>query len=365
MTEGLKRTPLFEVYGNYDAKIVPFAGWEMPIEFKGITEEHKMVRTSAGIFDVSHMGEIEDKGKDAEAFCQKICTNDISKLEDNQILYSFMCYENGTVVDDILVYRFSQDDFILVVNAGNISKDYKWIVNHATGYEVDINNVSDNIGQVAIQGPKAEAILQKFTDTDLSEIKFFYSLRNVDIKGINTIVSRTGYTGEDGFEIYCEAKDSVKLWKLILDESPEEDILPIGLGARDTLRFEANLPLYGNELSDEITPIEAGYGYFVKLDKDDFIGKEALMAQKSGGLKRKIVGFELLDKRISRHGYEVYLENDKIGIVTTGYQSPTLQKSIGLALIDAQYAALGNEIYIDIRNKKVPAKIVSRSFYKN
>ena len=364
MTEGLKRTPLFEVYSNYDAKIVPFAGWEMPIEFKGITEEHKMVRTSAGIFDVSHMGEIEVKGKDAEAFCQKICTNDISKLEDNQILYSFMCYENGTVVDDILVYRFSQDDFMLVVNAGNISKDYKWIVNHATGYEVDINNVSDNIGQVAIQGPKAEAILQKFTDTDLSEIKFFYSLRNVDIKGINTIVSRTGYTGEDGFEIYCEAKDSVKLWKLILEESSEEEIIPIGLGARDTLRFEANLPLYGNELSDEITPIEAGYGYFVKLDKDDFIGKEALMAQKSGGLKRKIVGFELLDKRISRHGYEVYLENDKIGIVTTGYQSPTLQKSIGLALIDAQYAALGNEIYIDIRNKKVPAKIVSRSFYK-
>ena len=364
MTVGLKRTPLFEVYGNYDAKIVPFAGWEMPIEFKGITEEHKMVRTSAGIFDVSHMGEIEVKGKDAEAFCQKICTNDISKLEDNQILYSFMCYENGTVVDDILVYRFSQDDFMLVVNAGNISKDYKWIVNHATGYEVDINNVSDNIGQVAIQGPKAEAILQKFTDTDLSEIKFFYSLRNVDIKGINTIVSRTGYTGEDGFEIYCEAKDAVKLWKLILDESSEEEIIPIGLGARDTLRFEANLPLYGNELSDEITPIEAGYGYFVKLDKDDFIGKEALMAQKSGGLKRKIVGFELLDKRISRHGYEVYSENDKIGIVTTGYQSPTLQKSIGLALIDAQYAALGNEIYIDIRNKKVPAKIVSRSFYK-
>lgn len=364
MTVGLKRTPLFEVYGNYDAKIVPFAGWEMPIEFKGITEEHKMVRASAGIFDVSHMGEIEVKGKDAEAFCQKICTNDISKLEDNQILYSFMCYENGTVVDDILVYKFSRDDFMLVVNAGNISKDYEWIVNHATGYEVDINNVSDNIGQVAIQGPKAEAILQKFTDTDLSEIKFFYSLRNVDIKGINTIVSRTGYTGEDGFEIYCEAKDSVKLWKLILDESPEEDILSIGLGARDTLRFEANLPLYGNELSDEITPIEAGYGYFVKLDKDDFIGKEALRAQKSEGLKRKIVGFELLDKRISRHGYEVYLENDKIGVVTTGYQSPTLQKSIGLALIDAQYAALGNEIYIDIRNKKVPAKIVSRSFYK-
>ncbi|WP_353106569.1 glycine cleavage system aminomethyltransferase GcvT [Acetoanaerobium noterae] len=364
MTEGLKRTPLFEVYGNYDAKIVPFAGWEMPIEFKGITEEHKMVRTSAGIFDVSHMGEIEVKGKDAEAFCQKICTNDISKLHDNQILYSFMCYENGTVVDDILVYRFSQDNFMLVVNAGNISKDYEWIVNHATGYEVDINNVSDNIGQVAIQGPKAEAILQKFTDIDLSEIKFFYSLRNVDIKGINTIVSRTGYTGEDGFEIYCEAKDSVKLWKLILEESSEEEIIPIGLGARDTLRFEANLPLYGNELSDEITPIEAGYGYFVKLDKDDFIGKEALMAQKSGGLKRKIVGFELLDKRISRHGYEVYSENDKIGVVTTGYQSPTLQKSIGLALIDAQYVALGNEIYIDIRNKKVPAKIVSRNFYK-
>lgn len=364
MTEGLKRTPLFEVYGNYDAKIVPFAGWEMPIEFKGITEEHKMVRASAGIFDVSHMGEIEVKGKDAEAFCQKICTNDISKLEDNQILYSFMCYENGTVVDDILVYKFSRDDFMLVVNAGNISKDYEWIESHAAGYEVNINNISDSIGQVAIQGPKAEAILQKFTETDLSEIKFFYALRNVDIKGINTIVSRTGYTGEDGFEIYCEAKDSVKLWKLILKESSEEDIIPIGLGARDTLRFEANLPLYGNELSDEITPIEAGYGYFVKLDKDDFIGKEALMAQKSGGLKRKIVGFELLDKRISRHGYEVYSENDKIGVVTTGYQSPTLQKSIGLALIDAQYAALGNEIYIDIRNKKVPAKIVSRSFYK-
>ena len=361
--EHLKKTPLFGEYEKYGGKIIDFAGWALPVEFEGIIKEHNAVRTAAGLFDVSHMGEISVKGKDALKFCQHLITNDASKLENNQVLYTLMCYEQGGVVDDLLLYRFSQEDFLLVVNASNIEKDYEWIVENSKGFDVTFENLSNSMCQLAIQGPKAEEILQRLTETKLKEIKFFYAHRETLICGKKCLVSRTGYTGEDGFEIYAQPEDLVYLWESILKEGEKDGLKPIGLGARDTLRFEANLPLYGNEISSEITPIEAGLGFFVKLDKEEFIGKEALKKQKEQGVSRKVIGFEMLERGIPRHGYKVFKGETEIGYVTTGYLSPTLNKNIGLALIDAEFAALGEELEIQIRNKKVKAKIISRKFY--
>ena len=316
--EDVKRTPVYDSYAKYGGNNVAYAGWEMPVEYIGLVPEHNKVRTDAGIFDVSHMGEVTVKGKDAVKWIDHLVTNDVTQMVDGQCLYNVMCYPDGGVVDDLIVYRFTEDDFLLVINAGNTDKDYEWFKDHLEGYDVVIDNVSPETGQVAVQGPKAEEYLQKMTDTDLSKIAFFHNQRDVKIGGINCLVSRTGYTGEDGFEIYCYKDDVAKLFEMIADAG----VQPIGLGARDTLRFEANLPLYGQEYTDKITPLEAGYGYFVKLDKaGDFIGKEALKKQKAEGLKRKIVGFEM-SKGSPRHGYEVYKGDKLIGEVTTGYISP-------------------------------------------
>jgi len=361
--ENLKKTPLINTYEKYGGKIVDFAGWALPVEFEGIIKEHEAVRNKAGLFDVSHMGEIIIKGKDAYGFVEYLITNSIASLEDNQVLYTFMCNRNGGVVDDLLVYRFSKDEYFLVVNASNLDKDYKWIVDNVGDFDADVCNISDNTAQLAIQGPKAQYILQKLVDVDLAQIKFFHFLRDVNIDGKKAIVSRTGYTGEDGFEIYVSPKDVVSLWDRILEVGHDEEIVPVGLGARDTLRFEANLPLYGNELSEDITPLEAGFGFFVKLDKVDFIGREALKNQKENGLNRKIVAFEMKDRGIPRHGYEVYSDDQKIGTITTGYFSPTLKKNIGLAIIDADHAKIGNEIIIAIRKKRLKAEIIKRQFY--
>jgi aminomethyltransferase len=362
--DNLKKTPLFDLYKKYNGKIIDFAGWALPVQFESIISEHEAVRNAAGLFDVSHMGEITVKGREAFNFLQNLITNDLSKLKDNQVFYTFMCNYNGGVVDDLLVYKYSDEHFLLVVNAANIEKDYKWMKDNKGVYEVEINNISDEISELAVQGPKAEEILQKLTYTDLSEIKFFYFKDNVKIAGIECLVSRTGYTGEDGFEIYMPNKYAVELWEKIIEVGKEYGLKPAGLGARDTLRFEAGLPLYGNELSEEITPLEAGFEFFVKFDKGNFIGKDALLKQKEEGLKRKIVGFEMIDNGIPRHGYEVRADNQKIGYVTTGYFSPTLKKNIGLALIDSKYAQLGNQIEIVIRNKPLKALIISKNFYK-
>lgn len=362
--ENLKRTPLYEIHSKYKGKIIDFAGWELPVQYEGIIQEHETVRNAAGLFDVSHMGEIEVKGKDALRCLQYLVTNDVSKLEKNGVMYSFMCYEDGGVVDDILIYKFDEDYFYLVVNASNVDKDYEWIVKNKRNFDVDIHNISSDVAEVALQGPKAQDILQKLVDFDLNEIGFFKLRRDVLIDGIKCLISRTGYTGEDGFEIYTDNENIATIWEKIMEAGEEYGIKPVGLGCRDTLRFEANLPLYGNELSKEITPLEAGYGYFVKLDKENFIGKEALLKQKTEGLKRKIVGFEMIERGIPRHGYEVAVNGEKIGFVTTGYFSPTLQKSIGLALIDAKYADLGLKIDIMIRNKQVKAEIINKVFYK-
>lgn len=362
--ENLRKTPLYNTYKQYGGKLVEFGGWEMPIQFEGIILEHEAVRHSAGIFDVSHMGEVEIIGADAFGFVQNLVTNDVAVLKDNQILYTFMCYTNGGVVDDLLVYKFSDEHFYLVINAGNIEKDFQWMVDNKGSYNIEIINSSDLVAEIAIQGPKAQKILQKITDLDLDEIKFFWLKRDVLVDGVKCIVSRTGYTGEDGFEIYTSTGEIEKLWHKLIDIGVEDGLKPAGLGCRDTLRFEASLPLYGNELSQDITPLEAGFGFFVKLQKPCFIGKEALLKQKEEGLKRKLIGFEMKDRGIPRHGYEVVILGEKIGVVTTGYFSPTLKKNIGFALIDSKYSEIGTEIEIVIRNKPLKAEVISKKFYK-
>ncbi|MDR6122391.1 aminomethyltransferase [Bacillus sp. SLBN-46] len=360
----LKRTPLFDVYKEFGGKTIDFGGWELPVQFSSIKEEHEAVRNRAGLFDVSHMGEIEVKGSDSLNYLQNMMTNDISKIKDGGAQYTAMCYENGGTVDDLLVYKIEDHHYLLVVNASNIDKDFKWLEDHLSG-DVSIENLSEKTAQLAIQGPLAEQVLQKLTDTDLSGIGFFKFQQEVSLDGKKALVSRTGYTGEDGFEVYCDAADAEQIWKDILQAGKEEGVLPCGLGARDTLRFESVLALYGQELSPEISPLEAGIAFAVKLNKEaDFIGKEALKQQKEKGLSRKIVGIEMIDRGIPRHGYPVYKGDVLIGEVTTGTQSPTLKRNIGLALISTEFTGLDTEVEVEIRGKRLKATVVPTPFYK-
>jgi aminomethyltransferase len=361
----LKQTPLYEVYKEYGGKTIDFGGWALPVQFSSIKEEHEAVRTRAGLFDVSHMGEIEVKGEGALAYLQKMMTNDVSKIKDGGAQYTAMCYDDGGTVDDLLVYKIKDNDYLLVVNAANIDKDYEWLKQHGTD-GVEINNISEHMAQLALQGPLAEGILQRLTDNlSLSDIGFFKFQTEVNINGRQALVSRTGYTGEDGFEIYCNANDAAGIWKDILKEGEQDGVLPCGLGARDTLRFEANLALYGQELSKSITPIEAGIGFAVKLNKDTpFIGQEVLKQQKEDGASRKIAGIEMVDRGIPRHGYKVFSGEEEIGEVTTGTQSPTLKKNVGLALMRKEFTSLDTEVQVEIRGKKVNAKVVPTPFYK-
>ncbi|HET7579752.1 MAG TPA: glycine cleavage system aminomethyltransferase GcvT [Bacillales bacterium] len=360
----MKRTPLFDLYEKYGAKNVEFHGWKMPVQFTKIQEEHEAVRTKAGLFDVSHMGEVTVKGEDALSFLQHLVTNDVSKLAPGKAQYTAMCYENGGTVDDLIIYQKGEADYLLVINSANSESDFEWIASHTEG-NVAVKNISDEMAQLAIQGPKAEGILQTLTETDLSEIKFFKFKDDVDVAGVKALVSRTGYTGEDGFEIYCASSDAPQLWEAIMDAGKPEGLVPCGLGARDTLRFEAKLPLYGQELSPDITPVEAGIGFAVKTDKEaDFIGKAVLKKQKEEGAPRKLVGLEMIEKGIPRTGYEVYNGEEKIGEVTTGTQSPTLKKNVGLALLKREYTELGTEVEVQIRKKRLKAKVAKTPFYK-
>lgn len=364
----LKRTPLYPLYQKYGGKTVDFGGWELPVQFSSILEEHHAVRNQAGLFDVSHMGEVMIEGPDAKQVVQRLVTNDISRLQENQALYAAMCYPDGGTVDDLLVYKMKEDQYLLVINASNIEKDVSWMIEQSKGDAV-IENISSKIAQLALQGPQAEAILQKLTSFDLSQIKFFGFREHIDIAGISTLVSRTGYTGEDGFELYVDASDACDLWEKIL-ETGKEAVLPCGLGARDTLRFEARLPLYGQELGKDISPLEAGIGFAVKLEMEaDFIGKEALIRQKEAGIPRKLVGIEMTGRGIPRTGYPVFAAGaaageEPIGYVTSGTQSPTLKKNLGLALIRAEYAGLGTSVEVEIRGKRVEASTVKAPFYK-
>lgn len=364
LSEQLKRTPLFEDYANYGGKTIDFGGWELPVQFSSIKEEHEAVRTKAGLFDVSHMGEITVSGPQSEEFLQKVMTNDVSKLVVGQAQYTAMCYEDGGIVDDLLVYKKDDSDYLLVVNASNIDKDFEWMKQNATD-GVKLENKSDDYGLLALQGPLAQNILQRLTSKNLEEIGFFRFADNIEVSGKTVLISRTGYTGEDGFEIYAASKDISDLWSSILKVGKEDGLLPCGLGARDTLRFEACLPLYGQELSKDISPLEAGLGFVVKLKKDqDFNGKSVLANQKENGVPRKSIGIEMIDKGIPRTGYPVFAGEKKIGFVTTGTQSPTLKKNIGLVLIDATFAELGQELEVEIRNKRLKAVTVATPFYK-
>ena len=351
----MKRTCLYEKHVALGALISPFGGFEMPIQYAGITPEHMAVREKVGVFDVSHMGEVTVKGKDAERYVQHIFTNDIAGAPVGKIYYGMMCYENGGTVDDLLVYKMGENDFFLVINAANIDKDWEWMQENAKGFDIDLQNRSEFYGQIAVQGPDAEKIVEQVLGLKCSELTF-YTVKTIG----DVIVSRTGYTGEDGFEIYASHAYIQECWdKLIV-----AGVQPCGLGCRDTLRFEVGLPLYGDELSADITPIMAGLGIFVKLDKQEFIGKEALAKQKAEGPAKKIVGIELADKAIPRHGYPVLnMQGETIGEVTTGYHTLSTDKSVCMALIDAQYAKLDTEVQIQIRKKVFPGKTVKKQFY--
>jgi aminomethyltransferase len=310
------------------------------------------------------MGEVKVTGPGAMEFVNYLVTNDIAALALNQIMYSPMCYPDGGVVDDLLIYRLGEQEFLLVVNAANTDKDFAWITEHAANFDVIVDNISDDMAELALQGPKAEQILQQLTSTDLAGIKYYWLEQDVDIKGIHCLVSRTGYTGEDGFEIYCQPSQANELWSLLLETGKDAGLVPTGLGARDTLRFEACLPLYGHELSDKITPLEAGVGSFVKLTKNDFIGKVALAEQKAVGVKRKIVGLEVVGRGIARPGYRCLAQDQEIGIVTSGSYAPTLNKNLALGLIALDYTQIGQEIAIEIRGKGVATVVVKKPFYK-
>ena len=362
MDQSLKTTCLHGEHIALGAKMSPFAGFDMPIQYSGIIDEHNAVRKAVGVFDVSHMGEIFIDGPDAEAFVNHIFTNDVRGLEPGGILYGMMCYPDGGVVDDLLVYKEFESGFLLVVNASNIEKDYQWILDNAKGYEVEAFNDSESWGQLALQGPGAEdALVRLMGIEDLRGLEFytFYDLE--DEEGGRVIVSRTGYTGEDGFEIYASPDNIRDLWASLM----EDGVKPCGLGCRDTLRFEAGLPLYGDELSPEISPVMAGLSMFCKFDKPEFIGKEALEQQKAAGVPRKIVGIEIKDNAIPRAGYPVELEDGtEVGVVTTGYHSISLDKSICFALVDSAYAALGTPLFIRIRKRVFPGEVVKKRFYK-
>jgi len=364
MADVLKRTALFDSYAAYGGKTIDFGGWELPVQFSSIKIEHEAVRTKAGLFDVSHMGEVFVSGAGALAYLQKLVTNDVSKLVDGQAQYTAMCYEDGGTIDDLLIYKRGDNDYLLVVNASNIDKDIAWMNSHATA-DVVIEDKSADYGLLALQGPVAQEVLQKLTDEPLADIKFFRFKENVNVAGHSVLVSRTGYTGENGFEIYGSLEAIVALWPAILAAGEAEGVIPAGLGARDTLRFESGLPLYGQELSKDISPLETGLGFVVKLNKEeDFLGKAALAAQKENGVPRKLIGLEMIDKGIPRTGYKVFLGDVEIGEVTTGTQSPTLKKNIGFALLNSEHTAEGTEVEVEIRNKRLRAVIIATPFYK-
>ncbi len=356
----LKKTPLHAVEHELGGKMIDFGGWELPVQFASILDEHHAVRTRAGLFDVSHMGEIVVKGPDALPLLQKTTCNDVSKLEDGRAQYNGLLYPTAGFVDDILIYRMAKDDYFVVVNASNSDKDFEWIADCARGMDVDVRNESAEWAQLALQGPHAERILQPLTDIDLAPMKYYRFARG-KVEGANAIVSRTGYTGEDGFEIYLAPSDGPCIYKKLLASG---EVTPCGLGARDTLRLEAKMALYGNDIDHSTTPLEADLAWIVRLEKGDFMGRDVLERERAEGPRRKLVGFEMIDRGIGRHGYPVVDGKEEIGVVTSGTHSPTLKKAIGLAYLPLDKSAPGSEFNILIRGKETRARVVPTPFYK-
>lgn len=361
----LKKTPLNAAHRALGGKMVDFGGWDMPVQYPtGVIEEHMATRTRAGLFDVSHMGEIWVEGPDAIAFVNSITSNDVTKLADGQAHYSTLPNADGGVVDDLLVYRFGPERILLVVNAGTTEKDWDWISSHKGEFNVALTNASADYCQIAIQGPRATEILQRLTETDLSAIKYYWFTTG-QVDGIDSIISRTGYTGEDGFEVYAAADKAEQLWNKMLETGKEEGLTPCGLAARNTLRLEAGMSLYGHEISDAISPLEANLGWITKLNKvGDFVGREKIAGLKEAGLERKLVGFEMTEPGIARDGFDVYVNGEKAGNVTSGSPAPFLKKNIGMAFVPTEFANVGQEIKIDVRGKQLSAVVVPTPFYK-
>lgn len=359
----LKKTPLNQIEHDLGGKMVDFGGWELPVQYTGILEEHAAVRERAGLFDVSHMGEVFVSGPQALEFLQSITPNDVSKLEDGRCQYNALLYPTGGFVDDILIYRRKVDDYLIIVNAGNTDKDHEWIVDCASGYDVSVENRSAQFAQIALQGPLSQKILQPLTDINLALMKY-YRFASGTVDGVEAIVSRTGYTGEDGFEVYLAPREAARIFKRILDAGGADGLIPCGLGARDTLRLEAKMALYGNDIDHTTTPIEADLGWIVKLDKGEFIGRDVLQRESVEGPQRKLVGFEMVDRGIARHGYTVVDGSQEIGVVTSGTHAPTLKKAIGLAYLPLDRTALGTEFNVLIRGRETRARVIPTPFYK-
>ncbi|HEY7725029.1 MAG TPA: glycine cleavage system aminomethyltransferase GcvT [Anaeromyxobacteraceae bacterium] len=355
------RTPLYDVHVRAGARLVEFAGWEMPVQYAGILAEHEAVRTRAGLFDVSHMGEVVFRGPRAMEALQRLFTNDLSRCAVGQAMYGCICRETGGIVDDVVAYRRAADDVLVCVNAANRTKDFEWLRDHAGGAEVA--NESDAWAQLALQGPRAAAVLQKLTALRLGSVGT-YRFASAEVAGIPCLVARTGYTGEDGFELFCAPDRATRLWEALLEAGAPEGVAPAGLGARDSLRLEVAYRLYGSDMDDGATPLEAGLAWVVKFDKGEFVGREALVRQREGGLTRKLVGFTLTDPGIPRHGYPVLRDGKPAGVVTSGTKSPTLHLSIGLAYVPPALAAEGSAFAVEIRGRAAAARVVKTPFYQ-
>lgn len=362
----MKKTPLNQIHRELGARMVDFGGWDMPVQYSGVIDEHQAVREAAGLFDVSHMGEVEVSGANALAFIQHLTINDAAKLVDGQVQYSAMCYAEGGIVDDVTLYRFNDSRYLFCVNASNTDKDFAWmqqVLAESAMTEVTLTNRSEEFAQIALQGPKAEAILSSLTDVVLADLVYYHFCEG-SVAGVEMIISRTGYTGEDGFELYLPAFSAVEIWQALMDAGSPHGLLPVGLGARDTLRLEKGYALYGHELSSEITPLEAGLSWITKLDKDDFVGKSALVAQKADGLPRRRVGLVMQERGIPREGYPVFAGDREVGVVTSGTLSPSLKIGVALALVDAEAAREETELAVAIRNRRMLAKVTRPPFVK-
>ena len=360
----LKRTPLYECHLEAKARIVPFAGYEMPVQYAGVLEEHRAVRTAAGLFDVSHMGEIEVTGRRALDFVQYVTCNDASKLTVGRAQYAGLMTPRGTFVDDLLVHKMADERYFLVVNAANKDKDYAYLCAQCVGFDgVDVRDRSDEYAQIAVQGPRALPTLQALTPVELGEIKYYRFLEGT-VDGAPAIIARTGYTGEDGSEVSVAPEQAPRLWRALLAAGRESGIVPAGLGARDTLRFEACMPLYGNDIDDTTTPYEAGLGWIVKLDKGGFLGREALLRQQGDGVRRTLVGFEMTGRGIARHGYPIWVGGEEVGAVTSGTHAPTLGKALGMGYVPVAVSAPGSVVEVEIREQKIAARVVEMPFYR-
>jgi aminomethyltransferase len=355
-----QRTPLFDRHVRAGARLVEFAGWEMPVQYAGILEEHEAVRTRVGLFDVSHMGEVVFRGPRAREALDRLFTNDLSKCADGQAQYGCVCRETGGIVDDVVVYRRSAEDLLVCVNASNRQKDFEWLRDHSPG--VDVQNESDEWAQLAVQGPLAAQLVQRITNVNLSALRTF-RFASGEVAGIPAVVARTGYTGEDGLEIFCPSAEGPRLWDALMETGAHEKIQPCGLGARDSLRLEMAYRLYGSDMNDDTTPLEAGLGWVVKLEKGEFVGRDALLKQREQGLARKLVGFVVTDSGIARHGYPVLQDGRKVGEVTSGTKSPSLKLPIGLAYVPPALAAEGSTFQVEIRGRPAAAKVVKTPFY--